>query len=137
MKRFQIQVFGKPGCPKCTTLKGRIDRMLAKKEWSDFTRVEHDLHTEQGLVEFCLLECINPQRIPAFVVGRYDETASKYVPLMNPDPDQPDPVCGNAKLYTYLGLQTDYSGDGILKPKMITAVLRQAQQMEKNACVPA
>ena len=37
------------------------------------------------------------------------------------------PVCRKAKLYQYIGLQTDYSnvGQGLITPKMIQSVLAE------------
>ena len=48
--------------------------------------------------------------------------------LENPTPGANDPVCGNSKLYQYLGIQTDYSdeGKGIITPDMIRHILDAA-----------
>ena len=70
MKQFVVKVFGKDGCDKCKVLNRRLDTLLAQKEWADFEKQYCDVETEDGLVDFCNVECINPQRIPAMVVAR-------------------------------------------------------------------
>ena len=72
MSKFVVKVFGKPGCDKCKVLNRRLDSLFAKEEWQDFRKVYCDVETEEGLVEFCNVECINPQRIPAMVVAVED-----------------------------------------------------------------
>ncbi len=128
-KKFKIQVFGKPGCAKCKMLNQRLDKILADKEWSDFEKEYCDVETVDGLVAFASAECINPQRIPALIVNKLQEENERYNPVPVRDPQQePDKVCGKAKLYQFVGLQTDYTdaGKGIISPKMITAVLQEA-----------
>jgi hypothetical protein len=127
-KTHQILVFGKAGCDKCKVLNQRIDNLLTKEDWKDFEKVYCDVETEDGLIAFCNSECINPQRIPAFVVRRHNEESGSFDLLPNPTMGKNDKVCGDSKLYTYLGLQTDYTdvGRGIISPKMIAAVLQQA-----------
>ncbi len=126
--QYQVQVFGKPGCDKCARLNRRLDKMLAKEEWQAFEKVYFDLHTEAGLVAFCEAECINPQRIPALLVTRWNADKDQYEPVPNPAPGAPDPLCGKSRLFQHLGLQTDYSaGGGVLAPKMLAAVLQQAR----------
>ena len=121
-------VFGKKGCVKCKALNQRLDSLLATPEYSDFEKKYWDVMTEEGLVEFCKIECVNPQRIPAFVVLKR-ASDGKYLPLENPAPETADEVCRASKLYTLLGLQTDYSdvGQGVLSPAMITKVLAEAR----------
>lgn len=133
MKRqFEIRVFGKKGCPKCKTLNKRLDSLLSKGEWGDFEKIYFDVQTEDGLIEFCNAECINPQRIPAFVVAKkngLDANSNDSAELIpNPAPEKYDDVCKDSKLYVYLGLQTDYtdSGQGVITPKMIKSVLTEA-----------
>ena len=131
-KQFEIRVFGKKGCPKCTTLNKRLDSLLSKDEWGHFEKKYFDVQTEDGLIEFCNAECINPQRIPAFVVakknGREARGNDSAELILNPEPEKVDEVCRDAKLYVYLGLQTDYtdSGQGVITPKMIKSVLTEA-----------
>jgi len=128
-KTFKVQVFGKPGCDKCTQLNKRLDKILADKEWSKFEKEYCDVETVDGLVEFASAECINPQRIPAMLVKKLQVENERYNPVPVRDPrQQPDKVCGKSKLYQYVGLQTDYTptGKGIISPKMITAVLQEA-----------
>lgn len=130
-KTYKIQVFGKPGCDKCKTLNQRLDKILKKDEWSDFGKEYCDMETVDGLIAFASAECINPQRIPALIVTRKQDATARYAPVAVRNPQQtPDPVCGKAKLYQYVGMQTDYSaaGKGIISPKMITAILKEACQ---------
>ena len=122
---YQVWVFGKQGCPKCKTLNKRVDALLAKKEWQGFEKVYWDVETEEGLVTFSKTECLNPQRIPGMVVAR--RTADgRYQPLLNPEPEKVDKVCKGARLYTYLGLQTDYTDKGVITPRMVETVLAEA-----------
>jgi hypothetical protein len=128
-KPFKIKVFGKPGCAKCKTLNQRLDKLLATDEWADFEKEYCDVETVDGLVEFATAECINPQRVPALLVTRKDEATGRYTPVQTLDPKPIDKVCGKSKLYQYVGLQTDYTptGKGLISPKMITAVLKEAR----------
>ena len=140
-KQFEIRVFGKKGCPKCKTLNKRLDSLLSKDEWAHFEKKYFDVQTEDGLVEFCNAECINPQRIPAFVVAKKHgqdtngNDAAELIP--NPAPEEYDEVCKDSKLYVYLGLQTDYtdSGQGVISPKMIKSVLNEACETAKAGAV--
>ncbi len=131
---YQVLVFGKVGCQKCAVLEKRLDDLLAKDEWRGFSKRKFDLGTEDGLVEFARLECLNPQRVPGFVVARKNPETDRFEPLPNPgpkaEPGKKD-VCGNSRLYSWLGLQTDYSdqGRGVISPKMITAILTEAKSV--------
>lgn len=127
-KRYEVRVFGKDGCDKCDTLKGRVQKLLQQSGWEDFTWTYHNVETEDGLVEFCEAECVNPQRIPAMLVGTVAADGG-FKPIAVARPVAADPVCGKARLYQYLGLQTDYSesGKGVLSPKMVKAVLEEAR----------
>ena len=135
--QVKIIIFGKPGCDKCAVLEKRVDSLLTQKKWRDFSKVKFDLESEDGLVEFCSLECLNPQRVPAFVItGRHPENG-EFIPLPNrrQSADQSD-ICGDSRLHSWLGLQTDYSekGGGVISKKMITAVLEEARKTApKNA----
>lgn len=127
-KPYRIQVFGKMDCDKCKTLNQRLDKLLEREEWQAFEKVYYDLLTVDGLVAFSEAECINPQRIPALLVTRRVEATDAYEPVPNSRPGARDEICGAARLYPYLGLQTDYSdqGRGIISPRMLTAVLSEA-----------
>jgi len=128
MSKFIIKVFGKPGCDKCKVLNRRLDSLLGKDEWQDFSKIYCDVETEEGLVEFCNVECINPQRIPAMVVASSGDEEGHAL-MENPRKGEVDQVCKDSKLYTYLGLQTDYTtGGGVLTPKMLKSVLDEARQ---------
>jgi hypothetical protein len=128
-KKFQVMIFGKAGCDKCAVLEKRVDGLLKKPEWEEFEKVKMDVESEDGLVEFCQCECVNPQRIPAFVIKRWDEETGRYELVRNANPQPRDEVCGNSILYTFTGVQTDYTdeGKGIISPKMIKSVLEQAR----------
>ncbi len=128
-KTYRVKVFGKPGCDKCKVLQERLDKLLERDEWSDFEKIYCDLQTEEGLVEFCEAECINPQRIPALLVTRYDEATGDYEALPNRNPGHKCNICKNSRLFQHLGLQTDYTdvGRGVISPRMITTVLAEAR----------
>ena len=130
-KTYQVHVFGKPGCDKCHTLNGRLDDLLQEAEWADFEKIYHDLETETGLVEFCEAECLNPQRVPGFYVSKASAATGAQEPVPNPAPGAADAPGGSSALYSVVGLQTDYSaaGRGVITPKMIEAVLRQAKAL--------
>lgn len=127
--RYRILVFGKAGCDKCKTLHKRLDEVLAREEWADFEKQACDVETVEGLIAFCQSECLNPQRIPGFVVLRRKGEGEEFAPVERPEPGKADPACGASALYSLVGLQTDYSvgGRGVLSPKMITATLTEAR----------
>jgi len=128
-KKYKVIVFGKEDCDKCKILNKRLDDLLTKEEWSAFDKHYFDVLTEDGLVEFSKMECINPQRIPAFLVAEHDEGSGKHKPVPNPSRGKDCDVCGASRLYQHLGLQTDYSdeGRGLITPKMIKKVLGEAK----------
>lgn len=130
MKSFRIVVFGKSGCDKCALLNQRLDRLLKKKEWTDFEKVYFNSDNVEGLITFCQAECMNPQRIPAMLLTRRNKEGG-YEPLLNPSPGKQDAACGKSRLYQYMGLQTDYTnaGKGLITPKMIESVLSEALEM--------
>jgi hypothetical protein len=127
-KNFEVRVFGKKGCDKCAILNQRLDKLLATDEWQDFEKSYSDVETSDGIISFCEAECINPQRIPAMIVLQRDEGGA-FMPVPNAAPGEPDKVCKKAKLYQFLGLQTDYtdSGKGVITPKMIKSCLAEAR----------
>ena len=129
--KFKIRVFGKAGCDKCKVLNQRIDSLLEKPEWADFQKEYFDVETEEGLVSFAQSECLNPQRIPAFIVARLNEENGRAELMMNPNPGAMDELCKKSRLYTWLGLQTDYSdtGRGVISSSMITSILEQARRV--------
>jgi len=69
---------------------------------------------------------LNPQRIPAMLVMRQTEKDGEFEPLPNPLSGQNHPVLKGAALYAYVGLQTDYTDNGVITPKMISACLEAA-----------
>lgn len=128
-KAFRVTVFGKAGCEKCRVLNKRLDELFAKPEWSEFEKVYCDVETEDGLVPFCRAECISPNRVPAMLVARWNPERSLYENMPTSCPDKEDPVLKKSRLYSYLGLQTDYSatGQGVITPKMLTSLLQEAR----------
>lgn len=128
--KMKIVVFGKTGCVKCKVLQSRLDELLEQEEWkSSFFKEYCDVETLDGIVQFCKSECVNPQRIPAFLVLRKNPETQAYEPLDNPDPGRKDAVCKQSRLYQFVGLQTDYSdvGKGLITKPMIEAVLAEAR----------
>lgn len=128
-KTYRVTVFGKSGCEKCKVLNHRLDELLAKAEWTDFEKQYCDVETEDGLVPFCRAECINPNRIPAMLVSRWNAERGCYERLPNPQPGHPHALLRKSQLYSWLGLQTDYSdaGRGVITPAMLTTVLTAAR----------
>jgi hypothetical protein len=126
--KYQIKVFGKQGCEKCHTLNQRLDKLLAKEEYGEFEKLYCDVESIDGLVAFAEAECINPARIPAMLIMEWSDSDDEYIPVATQQPGAADAVCKKAKLYQYLGLQTDYSklGKGLITPKMIQSVLSEA-----------
>jgi hypothetical protein len=130
-KTYQIHVFGKPGCDKCHTLNGRLDDLLQEAEWADFEKIYHDLETESGLVEFCEAECLNPQRVPGFYVSKADPATGDAQAAAEPGTGRG----GRARRRQrplYLGGAADgllSVGRGVITPRMIEAVLRQAKTL--------
>ncbi|NLG35778.1 MAG: hypothetical protein GX548_10535 [Lentisphaerae bacterium] len=130
-KKMKILVFGKTGCDKCKVLQSRLDDLLARDEWrAQFEKEYCDVETQEGIVAFCKAECVNPQRIPAFVVQRWNPGTKRYEALENPAPGQADPLCKQSRLYQFVGLQTDYSaaGRGVITKAMIESVLTGARE---------
>ena len=129
--QLTVNVFGKPGCAKCAMLNRRLDKMLAEDpRYARFHKEYHNVLSEEGLVEFCKSECLNPSRIPAMVISCADSEGKSHY-LVNPDPDVFDSVCRHSKLYQFLGVQTDYSeeGKGIISPEMIKSILDEALEI--------
>lgn len=59
--QLTVNVFGKPGCAKCAMLNRRLDKMLAEDpRYARFHKEYHNVLSEEGLVEFCKSECLNP-----------------------------------------------------------------------------
>ncbi len=129
-KTYCVTVFGKAGCDKCKVLQKRLDDILAKPEWHDFEKAYADVETEDGLVAFCRAECVNPARVPGLVVSRRDPVSGHYHLVVNPEPGKAAPLLKKAGLYTYIGLQTDYTddGQGVITPRMITTTLEAARK---------
>jgi hypothetical protein len=128
--KYRVQVFGKLGCNKCKALNRRVEKLLSSAEWADFDNVYTKLDTIDGLVEFCSAECINPSRIPAVMILKEDPESKEFRRIPESHPENWDKVFGKSRLYSYLGLQTDYSlsGRGVLTPKMLKALMEEARK---------
>jgi len=125
---LEIWMFGKEGCAKCKALQRRLKKLLKDERWADFSMRYFDVETEEGLVRFCRVECINPNRIPAFVIAVPDESsATGYRLLPDPTPEDADALPG--ALYGILGIQTDYSTTGTITPAMIERILEKARDV--------
>lgn len=124
-KPYRILVFGKTGCDKCKVLQTRLDNMVAAPEWQDFEKTYSDVETEDGLVEFCRTGCINPHRIPAFVVKKRNTQTGAYDYIADTRPESLD----RSRLNVHVGVQTDYSdaGRGLITPQTIASVLELAR----------
>lgn len=127
-KRYRVSVFGKAGCAKCKVLNQRVDDLLTRPEWKAFEKRYCDIDTEDGLVALCLAECVNPQRIPALVIERREAEDQPYRLLPHPSPGTEDAVLGSSALYSLLGLQTDYAGQGrgVIAPRQLSHLFERA-----------
>ncbi|MEA2062101.1 MAG: hypothetical protein U9P14_00260 [Gemmatimonadota bacterium] len=136
MKRFQVMVFGKQGCDKCKVLKSRLEKILAEESYIDFELVYNDLGTVEGLVRFCQSERLNPQRIPGFMIFEHQGSEESGVcrPLCHL---QEMTDLDGEPIEIFLGLETDYTGDGTLRPKAIRQVLDEALTTHQQAEVRA
>ena len=111
-------VFGKTGCAKCAVLQKRLDSILEKDEFKNkFVKEYDNVLTEEGLLKFCRVQCVNPNKIPALVISDQDGN------FLEGEWNVKAPYT-----YQYLGIQTDYSetGKGILQPELIEEILRKA-----------
>lgn len=126
--KMKIRVFGKPGCDKCAVLNQRIDKLLASEQWKHMEKEYCDVETEDGIVALCESECINPQRLPAMLIFKWNESAQNFETIPTPPSAREAQVFGASMLYNWLGLQTDYSekGRGLLTPNMIESCVAAA-----------
>jgi hypothetical protein len=127
-KPYRIEVYGKPGCEKCSLLKKRLDGLLKTKEWQAFEKIYYNVESIDGLVAFTQVECLNPSRIPGFVITKWNNQIQGYEYI----PQNAQDIEDNFKrtlLHMWLGLQTDYSeiGKGTLPPKLIEDMLQRAK----------
>lgn len=125
-----VNIFGKEDCDKCTMLNRRIDKLLKEDTYAAFVKKYHDVLSEDGLLRFCVAQCLNPSRIPAMIISRIDSNGKEEF-ILNPDAGKVDKICKDSKLHQLLGLQTDYSdvGKGLLTPKMLKAILDKALEL--------
>ena len=126
-KTYRITLFGKKGCDKCKVLNERIDGLLKTDSWQSFEKAYVDIASVDGLVSFVKTECLNPQRIPAFIVEKKG-TDGGYKPIINPKSQTTEALL---KPWRYVGVETDYSekGRGVITPQMITSALEQAKTL--------
>lgn len=120
---LKVHVFGKTGCAKCAVLQKRLDSLLERDEYKGkFVKEYDNVLTPEGLVRFCRVQCVNPNKIPAMVIA--DENGQFMEGDMNPNAPY---------TYQYLGIQTDYSdkGKGIIPPDLIEEILKRA--LEKTS----
>jgi hypothetical protein len=125
-------VFGKEGCSKCAALKRRLERLLAKPEYSMIKMEYHDVLTLDGIVDFCKTGCLNPNRIPALLLadnGKYIEMpgcmwdeVEKGSGLMN---SRFDP----SVTYPYVGVQTNYDSTGVITESVVQDLLDIAKSL--------
>jgi hypothetical protein len=116
----QAVIFGKAGCSKCTVLKSKVSKLLEEDPFkSAYTIVYYDILKEAGMVEFCKMEVINAQQIPALVIYGADRLPIKYTGKLN----LPS-ACGDIQLRGKLGIQTDYDdGNGVLTSEVVKEVM--------------
>lgn len=132
MEDYLIEIFGKPDCPKCSSLKRRLAKVLEKEEYSNFAWAYHCLGSEEGLVRFCQMECLSPNQIPAFIVSSWDEEIQRWVPIPNMHDEQVR-IENPSIPYVYMGLMTDYSASGVITQKQIESVLNDVLQHPETA----
>jgi hypothetical protein len=117
-KKYQVKVFGQSNCDKCRAMNHKIDELLKKDEYKDFEKQYVDVMSDDGLVTFCDLECLSPQKIPSFVVMELQ--GKEWTPIKRQDENVTDEICGNLLTYQHVGIQTDYSqNNGKITSKMI------------------
>lgn len=117
-------VFGKQGCAKCDMLKRRLGRVLSEDRYSGIVMEYHDVMTEEGLVDFCRAEVLNPNRIPALLVSDAEGNYIFSRRLSPEDKSQYDP----SSTVMWTGIQTDYdgAGRGVITEDQIRNVLEAA-----------
>jgi len=99
---------------------------LITTDWQDFEVKYNDITTEDGLVEFAQRECLNPQRIPSFIIEKRVAGTERFEAMRNPAHDV---VISGVRPMRYIGIQTDYTeiGKGIIPPAAVVEVLKQAK----------
>lgn len=124
--KYVINVFGKAGCAKCAMLNRRIDKLLTEEKYASFEKRYNDVLTEDGMIKFCLAQCLNPSRIPAMLMSKIEADGTEH--YIDNNDHTTGGVYGNSKLYQFLGIQTDYSdeGKGVITPEMVESVMKEA-----------
>ncbi len=104
---------------------------MKKESWQDFEKVYYNVESIDGLVAFTQVECLNPSRIPGFVITKWNDRLKQYE-YMPQQLQADDASSRRTLLHTHLGLQTDYGqGKGVLPPKLIQAALQRAKAAEQ------
>ncbi len=77
------------------------------------------------MVSFVKRECLNPQRIPSFIVEKLNGNG-EYEAIKNPAHSQ---TVEGVRPMRYLGIQTDYTevGKGIIPPAAVVEVMQEAR----------
>ena len=124
-KTYRISIYGKKGCSKCAQLKNRLEK-LTSTDWQDFGIAYNDILTEDGMVSFVKRECLNPQRIPSFIVEKLGSDGETYEAIKNPAHSQ---TVEGVRPMRLLGIQTDYTeaGKGIIPPAAVVEIMQQAR----------
>ena len=130
MLKYKLSVFGKRNHAETDELLHNITEMLASNAISDAYLAFEDVQTVTGVVNFSELSCLNPQRVPAMVISRYNPETDAYEAIGNPTPEGEDVVCKKSRLYQIMGLQTDYSVEarGIISQEMIAHVITESMK---------
>jgi len=126
-KKIIVNIFGNADNGKYKMLNRHVDKLLQKPEYVGIEKQFNDMETEPAVVKFCKVSCMNPSNLPALLMSVVDETGNEFF-MPNPEPDKKDDVCKTQKLYQYLGLQTDYTGEtkGVISGAMIESIFKIA-----------
>lgn len=123
-KKYQIALFGKTNCDKCSALKKRVSKLLENNDkYSDFYLEYFNISTLDGLCEYANAETINGQRIPGIQIRKYSENNSKYEKVSDPRDEQM--IDGKLFVPVYLQLETDYSDAkrSVIKNESVKALM--------------
>ena len=92
--------------------------------------IYYDLGTVEGLVRFCQCEMLNPQRIPSFLIlEKQNQSGITVLRTLSNRVEMSDLV--DEGLDIFMGLETDYTSTGTLKPVMIRRILDSALKRQE------
>lgn len=76
---------------------------------------------------FAQRECLNPQRIPSFIVEKKVAGSDTFEAIHNPEHSH---TTTGLRPLRFIGIQTDYSeaGKGIIPPAAVIEILKQARE---------